>query len=104
MQPFKPDFIVTNCPGCPMFLDRWQYTIAEMEGITYGENGMGIPVLTFEEMAGLVLGYSPGSLDCKCTRFQWNLYWIKWAFLIKKKRNISGKMDGNLDNHKSLIF
>lgn len=62
MQPFKPDFIVTNCPGCPMFLDRWQYTIAEMEGITYGENGMGIPVLTFEEMAGLVLGYSPWEL------------------------------------------
>jgi heterodisulfide reductase subunit B len=62
MQPYKPDFIVTNCPGCSMFLDRWQYTIAEMEGITYGENGMGIPVLTFEEMTGLVLGYSPWQL------------------------------------------
>jgi heterodisulfide reductase subunit B len=62
MQPYKPDFILTNCPGCPMFLDRWQYTIAEMEGITYGENGMGIPVLTFEEMTGLVLGYSPWDL------------------------------------------
>jgi len=30
-----------------------------MEGITYGENGMGIPVLTYEELAGLLLGYDP---------------------------------------------
>lgn len=57
MAPYKPDFIVTNCPGCAMFLDKWQYTIAEMEGNIYGQNGQGIPVLTYEEMAGLVLGY-----------------------------------------------
>ena len=42
-----------------MFLDKWQYAIAEMEGTTYGQNGHGIPVLTYEEMAGLVLGYDP---------------------------------------------
>ena len=42
-----------------MCLDKWQYTIAEMEGTTYGQNGHGIPVLTYEEMAGLVLGYDP---------------------------------------------
>ena len=42
-----------------MFLDKWQYTIAEMEGTTYGQNGQGIPVLTYEEMAGLILGYDP---------------------------------------------
>lgn len=59
MESYKPDFIVTNCPGCTYFLDRWQYVIAEMEGKTYGENGFGIPVLTYEEMAGLVLGYDP---------------------------------------------
>lgn len=59
MEPYHPDFILTNCPGCPMFLDRWQYVIAEQEGKTYGENGMGIPVLTYEELAGLVLGYDP---------------------------------------------
>lgn len=59
MAPYKPDFILTNCPGCPYFLDRWQYAISEMEGITYGENGHGIPVLTYEELAGLVLGYDP---------------------------------------------
>ena len=62
MAPYKPDFIVCNCPGCSMFLDKWQYTIAEMEGQTYGQNGCGIPVLTYEEMAGLVLGYDPWEL------------------------------------------
>lgn len=62
MAPYKPDFILTNCPGCPFFLDRWQYAIAEMEGTTYGENGMGIPVLTYEELAGLILGYDPWDL------------------------------------------
>lgn len=59
MHPFKPDLIIANCPGCTFFLDRWQYVIAEMEGKTYGENGYGIPVLTFEELAALLLGYDP---------------------------------------------
>ena len=62
MAPYKPDFIVANCPGCAMFLDKWQYTIAEMEGTVYGQDGQGIPVLTYEEMAGLVLGYDPWQL------------------------------------------
>lgn len=62
MAPCKPDFIVCNCPGCAMFLDKWQYTIAEMEGKIYGQGGRGIPVLTYEEMAGLVLGYDPWDL------------------------------------------
>ncbi len=62
MEPYKPDFIVTNCPGCPVFLDRWQYAISEIEGKTYGTDGAGIPVLTYEEMAGLVLGYDPWDL------------------------------------------
>jgi heterodisulfide reductase subunit B len=30
-----------------------------MEGKTYGQNGYGIPVLTYEELAGLLLGYNP---------------------------------------------
>ena len=45
-----------------MFLDKWQYTLAEMEGVTYGQDGRGIPVMTYEEMAGLVLGYDPWEL------------------------------------------
>ncbi len=59
MEPFHPDLIIANCPGCAFFLDRWQYTIAEMEQKTYGRDGYGIPVLTFEELAGLLLGYNP---------------------------------------------
>ena len=62
MEPYKPDMILTNCPGCPMFLDKWQYAIAELEGKTYGKNGQGIPVLTYEELAGIVLGYNPWDL------------------------------------------
>ncbi|MEI7490013.1 MAG: heterodisulfide reductase-related iron-sulfur binding cluster [Bacteroidota bacterium] len=62
MKPYKPELILTNCPGCPMFLDRWQYAISEMEGTTYGENGQGIPVMTYEELAGLILGYDPWDL------------------------------------------
>ena len=62
MEPYHPDMIITNCPGCPYFLDRWQYVIKEMGGKNYGENGNGIPVFTYEEVAGLVLGYDPWDL------------------------------------------
>jgi heterodisulfide reductase subunit B len=62
MQPYHPDAIVANCPGCTFFLDRWQYVISETEYKTYGCNGSGIPVLTYEELAGLVLGYNPWDL------------------------------------------
>ena len=62
MEPYRPDCIITNCPGCPYFLDRWQYVISEMEGKTYGPNGYGIPVFTYEELAGLVLGVDPWDL------------------------------------------
>ena len=70
MKPYQPDFIVTNCPGCAMFMDKWQYTIAEMEGATYGQDGRGIPVLTYEEMAGLVLGYNPWDLGLQMHQVQ----------------------------------
>ena len=33
-----------------------------MTGKTYGENGQGIPVFTYEEVAGLILGYNPWDL------------------------------------------
>jgi heterodisulfide reductase subunit B len=45
-----------------MFLDKWQYVIGEMEGKTYGGDAQGIPVLTYEELAGLALGYDPWDL------------------------------------------
>ncbi|MCQ2973645.1 MAG: heterodisulfide reductase subunit B [Bacteroidales bacterium] len=62
MQPYEPDAIITNCPGCSMFLDRWQYVMNEMQGKRYGANNSLIPVFTYEEMAGLVLGYDPWDL------------------------------------------
>ena len=62
MEQYKPDFIITNCPGCTFFLDRWQYAISEMEGKTYGSDGQGIPVFTYEEVAGMVMGYNPWDL------------------------------------------
>lgn len=70
MEPYEPDFIVTNCPGCNMFLDRWQYTIAEMNNKTYDKNGYGIPVLTYEEMTGMLLGYDPWLLGMQLHQIQ----------------------------------
>jgi len=70
MEPYQPDFILANCPGCTMFMDKWQYTISEMEGKTYGENKQGIPVLTYEELAGLVLGYNPWDLGLQFHQIQ----------------------------------
>jgi heterodisulfide reductase subunit B len=62
MEPYEPDAIISNCPGCTMFMDKWQYVIGETENKTYGPDGKGIPVLTYEELAGLVLGYNPWDL------------------------------------------
>jgi heterodisulfide reductase subunit B len=59
MKPYEPDLIVANCPGCAMFLDRWQYTLEESEGTVFGAGGRKIPVVTHEELAGIVLGYDP---------------------------------------------
>jgi heterodisulfide reductase subunit B len=62
MEPFHPDLIIANCPGCAFFLDRWQYVISETEQKAYDREGYGIPVMTYEELAGLVLGYDPWEL------------------------------------------
>jgi len=62
MQSFHPDLIIANCPGCTFFLDRWQYVISEQENKTYDNEGYGIPVLTYEELSGLILGYNPWDL------------------------------------------
>ena len=70
VEPYEPDFIVANCPGCAMFLDKWQYTIAEMEHKTYDKDGYGIPVLTYEELAGLLLGYDPWVLGLQLHQVQ----------------------------------
>ena len=53
-----------------MFLDKWQYTIAEMEHKTYDREGYGIPVLTYEELTGLLLGYDPWTLGLQLHQVQ----------------------------------
>jgi len=54
MDPFEPDFIVTNCPGCQVYLDKEQWAIKELKGKEYF-----IPVLTYMELAGLLMGWDP---------------------------------------------
>lgn len=70
MATVKPDFILTNCPGCNLFLDRWQYTLAEMEGTTYDTAGRGIPVLSFDELTGLLMGVDPWKLGLQMHQVQ----------------------------------
>jgi heterodisulfide reductase subunit B len=59
MQPYEVDLIITNCPGCNYFLDRWQYVAAVEENKLFGSQHQAIPVLTFEEITALLLGYDP---------------------------------------------
>jgi heterodisulfide reductase subunit B len=81
-----------------MFMDRWQYTIREMEGTLYGEGGKsGIPVLTYEELAGLVLGYDPWVLGLQYHNVQSDrvmdrmgvLYDQEMKFLSKEGQKLS---------------
>jgi heterodisulfide reductase subunit B len=96
MQPYQPDFIVANCPGCSMFLDKWQYTIAELEGITYDKNGMGIPVLTYEEMAGLVMGYSPWEIGLQMHQVSVEPLLDKLGIKYKKEEKYLGARGQNI--------
>lgn len=54
MLPFEPDFILTNCPGCQVFLDKGQWALHELAG-----HNKFIPTLTYMELAGLLLGWDP---------------------------------------------
>lgn len=91
MEPYHPDCIVTNCPGCPYFLDRWQYVIAEQTGKTYGGDGRGIPVLTYEEMAGLVMGYDPWDLGLQTHQTPVESLLDKMGIVYDEKSKYLGK-------------
>ena len=95
MEPYEPDFIVTNCPGCSMFMDKWQYVIAEMDNKTYDKEGYGIPVLTYEEMAGLLLGYDPWQLGLQLHQVQSEILMNKIGIKFnpdEKFRGVNGKI------------
>jgi heterodisulfide reductase subunit B len=57
MAPFAPDLMVTNCPGCLHILDREQWAVSQLTGVVYD-----IPVLTYAELAALLLGWDPYEL------------------------------------------
>ncbi len=54
MAPYKPDLILTNCPGCLFVLDREQWGVNELTGSDFQ-----VPVLNYAQLAGLLLGWSP---------------------------------------------
>jgi heterodisulfide reductase subunit B len=97
MEPYNPDFIVTNCPGCTFFLDRWQYVIAEMTGKTYGNEGYGIPVLTYEEMAGLVLGMDPWELGMQLHQVSVDSLLDKMGVNYNPSDKFKGYQNENID-------
>jgi heterodisulfide reductase subunit B len=95
MEPYEPDFILTNCPGCNMFLDKWQYTIAEMEHKTFDKQGYGIPVLTYEELTGLLLGYDPWKLGFQLHQVQSEPLFNKIGIAYnpdEKYKGVSGRL------------
>lgn len=95
MEPYQPDMILTNCPGCPMFLDRWQYAIKELEGKQYSEDGNGIPVLTYEELAGLVLGYNPWDLGLQMHQVNCEPFFDKIGIIYRPEDKYKD-IDGNI--------
>jgi heterodisulfide reductase subunit B len=54
LEVFKPDFILTNCPGCEVMMDKEQWAIKELNSKEYN-----IPVLTYMELVGLLMGWDP---------------------------------------------
>ena len=54
MEPWAPEAILTNCPGCNVMLDKEQWAVKELTGKTYD-----IPTLSYTELAGLLLGWDP---------------------------------------------
>jgi heterodisulfide reductase subunit B len=91
MEPYRPDLIITNCPGCPYFMDRWQYVISEMEGKTYGQNGHGIPLFTYEELAALVLGYDPWEIGLQTHQVSAEPLMVKMGIPFDPSKKYLGK-------------
>ena len=73
-----------------MFLDKWQYTIAEMEHKTYDKEGYGIPVLTYEELTGLLLGYDPWTLGLQLHQVQSERLMDKMGIVYNENEKYNG--------------
>lgn len=104
MMPYKPDMVLTNCPGCTMFMDRWQYTAKELEGRMFGDNGKaGIPVLTYEELAGIVLGYDPWVLGLQYHNVQSDRVMEKMGIPFDRNRKFLTEAGERLPEPKGLM-
>ena len=96
MKPYHPDIIIANCPGCTFFLDRWQYVISEMEYTTYDTQGYGIPVLTYEELAGLILGYNPWDLGIQLHQVDVEPLLVKLGITFSHDEKFKGLNNENI--------
>ncbi|HUS86772.1 MAG TPA: heterodisulfide reductase-related iron-sulfur binding cluster [Bacteroidales bacterium] len=103
MRPYEPDIILANCPGCTMFMDKWQYTLKELDGVTYGRQKQGIPVLTYEELAGIVLGYEPWDLGLQYHMVQSEPLLEKMGINYDSNRKYLAKDGSQLPEPKNLI-
>lgn len=97
MGPYRPDAIITNCPGCNMFLDRWQYALAQLEGKTYSGTSDGIPVFTYEELAGLMLGYDPWQIGLQFHQVNVEPFLDKIGIQYHPTKKYSGR-EGEITN------
>ncbi len=70
MAPYHPDLIIANCPGCTFFLDRWQHVIPQMNNQRHLPSSAGIPVLSFDELAALLLGFNPWDIGLQLHQTQ----------------------------------
>ncbi len=96
MQPYDVDLIITNCPGCNYFLDRWQYVAAENEQTVFGTNNQAIPVLTFEEITALLLGYDPWKIGLQMHQIPVEPLLDKLGVPYSKKDKYLGKKEPEL--------
>jgi heterodisulfide reductase subunit B len=62
-----------------------------MNGKTYGENGYGIPVLTYEELAALLLGYNPWDIGLQVHQVSVEPLLDKLGIEYKKENKYKGK-------------
>jgi heterodisulfide reductase subunit B len=84
-------------------MDKWQYTIKEMEGTTYGAEGESIPVLTYEELAGLVMGYNPWDLGLQFHMVQSEPLFKKMGIEYKREDKYKTKDGRQMPVPKNLI-
>jgi heterodisulfide reductase subunit B len=67
-----------------------------MEGKTYGENGHGIPVFTYEELAGLVLGYDPWDIGLQTHQVSAEPLMVKMGIPFNPEDKYKGKNGINI--------